>query len=81
MKIFRKLWNVVTSILIAVVVIIAILLAGVKLFGYIPYTVLSGSMEPEIKTGSIVYVKEADPDDIKVGDILEAFIMEQIQPD
>ena len=34
------------------------------------FVVVSGSMEPEIKTGSLVFTKSIDPSQIKVGDIV-----------
>lgn len=43
----RKTWNVISSILVALVVLLALLLVGARLFGLQVYTVLSGSMEPE----------------------------------
>lgn len=67
---FKKVWNIFTSILIAIVVVIAILLAGMRLIGYDVFTVLSGSMEPEIHTGSVVYVKDVDYKELKVGDVI-----------
>jgi len=39
--------------------------------GYKPFIVLSGSMEPSIMTGDMVFVKETDPDSLKVGDVIE----------
>lgn len=62
--------NVVTWLLIGVVLCLAILLAGLRLFGYDIYTVLSGSMEPDIKTGSLVYVKEVQSFTLKEGDTI-----------
>jgi signal peptidase len=42
-----------------------------QLFGYQIKTVLSGSMEPEIKTGSIILVKEIeDKTSLQVGDVI-----------
>ena len=38
--------------------------------GYKPFIVLSGSMEPSIMTGDMVFVKETDPDSLKVGDVI-----------
>ena len=35
-----------------------------RLAGYRLYTVVSGSMEPEIPVGSLVFVHDADPEDI-----------------
>jgi len=40
------------------------------LMGYQVYDVVSGSMEPEIPVGSVVYVKQADPSMIQVGDVI-----------
>lgn len=57
-----------STALVVIVVVLAVLLAGVRLFGFTPYTVLSGSMEPTYHVGSIVYVKKVDPTTLKVGD-------------
>ena len=70
MKLFKKIWNVVTTVLVAVVVILALLLVGVRLFGMQVYTVLSGSMEPVYHTGSLIYVKNVDYRDLKEGDVI-----------
>lgn len=43
-----------------------LLLPGV--FGYTPYAVLSGSMEPQYPVGSVVYVTDVDPSSIREGD-------------
>ena len=67
-KYLRHVWNVISNILLVLVVIAAILLVGVQLFGIKPYTVLSGSMEPTYNVGSIIYVKKVDPLTLKVGD-------------
>ena len=56
----KKIWDVFTSILVAIVVIMAILLVGVRVIGLNVYTVLSGSMEPTYHTGSLIYVKKVD---------------------
>lgn len=59
------------SWLFAVVfLLLAIALVGVKVFGLTPYAVLSGSMEPTYKTGSIIYVKKADPEKIDIGETI-----------
>ncbi len=46
------------------------LLVGVRVFGLQVYTVLSGSMEPVYRTGSLLYVKHARPADIREGDVI-----------
>ncbi len=40
------------------------------LFKYNPLIVLTGSMEPTFKVGSIIYYKEVDFEELKVGDII-----------
>lgn len=57
----RKIWNIVTTVIITVVVIFVVLLFGFRIFGLQGFTVLSGSMEPDYPTGSVIYVKEVDP--------------------
>lgn len=39
-------------------------------FGYTPFIIVSGSMEPTIKTNDVIITKEIKKADIKVGDIL-----------
>ena len=41
-----------------------------KLAGYNVYVVVSGSMEPAIPVGSIVYSKEVDPAQLQTGDVI-----------
>ena len=67
MKAFKKGWDIVSGVLVAIVVVLAIALAGVRLVGIQPYTVLSGSMEPTYHVGSLIYVKKIDPADIEPG--------------
>ena len=45
----------ISTIGVALIVIFAMLVVGVKLLGWDVYVVLSGSMEPSIPTGSIIY--------------------------
>lgn len=66
----KKIWNAVSSVLVALVVILAIALVGVRVAGIKTYAVVSGSMEPAYPTGSLLYVKSTDPKDLKVGDAI-----------
>lgn len=43
---------------------------GGPLLGLTPYAVLSGSMEPELPVGSLIYVKHVDPTEVHVGDAI-----------
>lgn len=66
-KSLKKIWNVISSILVALVVLLALLLVGARVVGLQVFTVLSGSMEPTYHTGSLIYVKKVDPYTIKDG--------------
>ena len=70
MKTVFKIWNTVCGILIGILLILAVLLAGVRLVGLRPLTVLSGSMEPTYHVGSLIYVKSVDYRDLKAGDVI-----------
>lgn len=63
----KKIWNAVSSVAVALVVILAILLVGARLVGLQVFTVLSGSMEPTYHVGSLIYVKKVDPYTIEAG--------------
>ncbi len=63
----KKIWNGISSVAVALVVLLAILLVGARLVGLQVFTVLSGSMEPTYHTGSLIYVKKVDPYTIKEG--------------
>ena len=69
-KTIKRIWNLIATILVLVVVVLAVMLAGVKLIGLDPYIVQSGSMEPEYPTGSILYIKETDVASLKEWDVI-----------
>ena len=58
------------GLLLAAVILLCVPLTVPRLFGCQIYTVVSGSMEPAIPTGSVVYVKTADPDSICKNDVI-----------
>ena len=66
----KKIYSIATTVLIVLVAAVAFLLAGVRLVGLTPYTVLSGSMEPKYHVGSLIYVEKVEPSEIEVGDPL-----------
>lgn len=69
-KTVKLVWNIISWLLVAVVVALAVLLVGMKALGFQVYAVLSGSMEPTYHVGSLIYVKSVDTDDIQVGDAI-----------
>ena len=66
----KKVWNIVSTVLVALMVILVLLLAGARLLGMQVFTVLSGSMEPTYHTGSLIYVKKIDTADIQPGTVI-----------
>ena len=67
-KTIKKIWNWISGILVALVVLLAIALVGVRVVGLRPFAVLSGSMRPVYEVGSLIYVKAVDYKTLQVGD-------------
>ncbi len=71
MKTIRFVLSSLIHLIAAAVLVVVIALIAVAATGYRPYVVLSGSMEPEIKTGSICLIDtDCDYDELKVGDVI-----------
>lgn len=73
-KNLKKIWSGLTTIIVVLIVIMAVLLVGVRLIGFDVFSVLSGSMEPTYHVGSLIYVKDVSADEIQVGDPI-TFVM------
>ena len=54
----------------ALVVLLAVALVGVRLAGIRTFTVLSGSMEPTYHVGSLIYVNKVDSAAIRPGQVI-----------
>ncbi len=79
MKALKKMFDILSNVLLAAFILVLALLVGVRLFGIEPHIVLSGSMEPEIKTGALVYVKRLSPKEaceLKAGETI-TFVMKK----
>ena len=76
-KTVKKIWNQITAVLVAAVVVTAFMLAGARLAGLKVFCVLSGSMEPVYPVGSLIYVKKADPYKLKSGDVITFMLDEE----
>lgn len=55
-------------IILIVLAALVLAFAGVRVAGLTPYAVLSGSMEPELPVGSLIYVRAVDPATLEAGD-------------
>ena len=69
-KFVIRMLNGLGIMIVLIVMAIMIPLTVPKLFGYEIYGILSNSMEPEIMTGSIVYVEQVNADEIQVNDVI-----------
>lgn len=67
-KYLNSFLKVLSGVIVVLLMVLAISLVGVRLFGVQVFTVLSGSMEPTYHVGSVIYVKDADPATLGVGD-------------
>ena len=69
-KNLKKISNITGGLLLVLVILLCIPLTIPRLFGCQIYHVVSGSMEPAIPTGSVVYVKEVEADTIEKKDVI-----------
>ena len=69
-RVIRRYWGIFTTIIVAIVFILAVLLVFFRLFGYEIYTVMSGSMEPTYHVGSLIYVKPTDTSTLEKDDVI-----------
>lgn len=73
MKIFLKILSWTVTVLF---VLGAACLVGVRILGFTPYAVISGSMEPAYMTGSLVFVRNVPSENIKQGDSI-SFVLDE----
>ena len=78
MQNIKKIWNIASTVLVVLVVLSAVFLMGTRLIGFHCFTVITGSMEPVYKVGDLIYVKEVDPNTIKVGDPITFLLNEDL---
>ena len=78
MEKLKKVWSVVSTVLVVIIVLCAVFLMGSRLLGFQVYTVISGSMEPVYSVGDLLYVKPVDPATIQVGDDITFVLNEDL---
>lgn len=64
------LCNLLGTLMLLAVILTALPLTVPRLLGYEAYGVVSGSMEPGIPVGSVIYVGYAVPEDVEAGEII-----------
>lgn len=68
--------KVINTIIVTITLLAVLIFVGTKLLGIKMFTVLSGSMEPEYPTGSLIFVQEAETDELKEGDVITFLLSE-----
>lgn len=66
----KKICGFLLGIILIVLALLAAMLIIPRVMGYEEMAVLTGSMEPEYPVGSLIYVKEKDPETLQVGDVI-----------
>lgn len=67
---FKTALRVISALATCVVILLAILFAGVRVLGIDVLTILSPSMEPQYPTGSLIYLVDVDPSELRVNDVI-----------
>ena len=74
----KKLWGILSTVLVVLMVLCAVFLMGSRLLGYQVYTVLSGSMRPAYAEGDLLYVEPVKPSQVKVNDPITFVLNEKL---
>jgi len=69
-KVIPALCNFFGVLILLAVILSCLPLTIPRYMGYEIYNVVSGSMEPEIPVGSVIYVAVTDPEDIQESDVI-----------
>lgn len=74
----KKIASVISTTILIIMIAAALFVAVPKLFGIKMYSVLSGSMEPVLSIGDLIYVVPANPENIKEGDVISFVLNEDL---
>lgn len=66
----EKVCNFISHIIFVILLVLVLLMFVPNFIGFKTFSVISGSMEPNIPVGSLVYTKNVDFEDIEVGDVI-----------
>lgn len=69
-----KICKILMNIIILILILIATAMFVPKIFGYENFAIISGSMEPNMPVGSIVYTKTDSFENIEVGDVISFYM-------
>lgn len=66
----RKILNITGITIMLALIAVLVIINAPRLAGTSPFVVLSDSMEPKIKVGSLIYAKSVNPEEVEVGDVI-----------
>ena len=72
----NKVWSIISTVIVVIFVLIAVLLMGLRIVGLRPFSVLTGSMEGVYDVGDLIYVKSVTLDELAVGDDITFMVNE-----
>lgn len=64
----KTITSILSKLFCGICLVLIFLFGGVRLFGLTPLVVTSGSMAPKYQVGTVVYIKEVNPKDLRAGD-------------
>ena len=70
----KKICNILSTVVLVVLLAAAAIIFVPMLLGYKEMAVLSGSMEPAIPVGSLIYVKPVEATELQVGDVCTYYL-------
>ncbi len=70
----KKICNILSTVVLVVLLAAAAIIFVPMLLGYKEMAVLSGSMEPAIPVGSLIYVKPVKATELQVGDVCTYYL-------
>ena len=73
------LCNAAGTVILIILILACLPLTLPRLAGYSLYSVISGSMEPEIPVGSLVLIHDADPVYVEEGDVIAFYEINSIR--
>ncbi len=66
----KKILKIILNVILVIILVFLICLLLLPIFGINNKVVVSGSMEPNIHVGSLIYIKTVSFDNLKVGDVI-----------
>ena len=77
-KFFPAFCNILGTLILVVVILVSVPLAVPRFLGYDAYNVITGSMEPTIPVGSVVYVERVEPDSVLPDEIIAFYREDEV---